>query len=129
MGDNKGVGDTNFFTLPTNGQGGGPLLPVGDVQAADVAVFACNSKDLQGQYANTTFTGTQPMTNTRAEDAGAATYTDTMVRGGTVDQAATAAGKSMVKITNQANTAPANQDHPFAKPQVCTTEDGKTTCH
>jgi hypothetical protein len=127
--DNTGVGDTNFTTLPNNGQTGGPLLPVGVVRADDVAVFGCNSRDLSEQYSNTTFTGTSPTTNTRAQDAGAAAYTDTMVRGGTVIQASNAAQGAMVKTTNQVNRVPANQNNQYARPQVCTTEDGKTTCH
>lgn len=63
-----------------------------------------------------------------AEDAGAAAYTDTMVRGGTVDKAAAAAQGAMVNTTNRANASPANKDNQYAKPQVCTTENGKTTC-
>jgi hypothetical protein len=106
----------------------GTVVPVPGVKADSVAVFGCNSAGLAPQYSRTTFTGTKPVTNTRAEDAGAASYADRRVRGGTVDQAAGAAQKAMVRITNQANTAPENQGKPYPKPQVCTTEDGKTTC-
>jgi len=107
---------------------GGQVVGVPEVNATDVAVFGCNSTFLSTQYGGTTFVGDKPGTNTVAEDAGAAAYTDTMVRGGTVDQAASKAEGAMVNTTNKANASPANKDHPYAKPQVCVTENGKTTC-
>jgi RHS repeat-associated protein len=128
LGDNKGVGDPSMTTLPSNGQAGGPMQSPGDVQAADVAVFGCNSTNLAPQFSTTTFTGTQPTTNTAAEDVGARTYTDTMVRGGTVNQAAGAAQGTMQTTTNQANQNP-NKPMTYSKPQVCTTQNGTTTCH
>ena len=93
----------------------GTQVAVPGVKAATVAVFGCNSADLSSQYAGTTFTGTSPTTNTRAEDAGAASYADSMARGGTVGQATTAAQKSMVNVTNQVNAVPANQNQQYAK--------------
>jgi hypothetical protein len=128
LGDNLGVGDPTMTTLPLNGQAGGPMQAPGNVQAADVAVFGCNSTDLQSQYSSTTFTGTKPTTNTQAEDAGARTYTDKLVRNGTVDQAADAAQHTMQTTTNQANQNP-NRPMTYSKPQVCTTQNGTTTCH
>jgi hypothetical protein len=85
--------------------------------------------DLASQYSGTTFTGTQPLTNTAAEDAGAAAYTDSMARGGTVNQAAGAAQGAMQTSTDKANANP-NRAATFDKPHVCTTTpDGKQTCH
>jgi RHS repeat-associated protein len=126
LGANTGVGNPAFTT--DVGPAGTPLVPVGNVQASDVAVFGCNSAQLAPQFAGTTFTGTQPSTNTVAEDVAGATYTDKLVRGGTVDQAAGAAASTMRTVTNQANANP-NRVMDYKKPQVCTTEDGKTTCH
>ena len=129
LGNNQGVGDPTITTLPLNGQAGGPLVPVGNVQAADVAVFGCNSTDLQGQYSGTTFTGTQPTTNTQAEDAGARTFTDTLVRGGTVDQASGAAQQSMQNTTDQANANP-SKPMTYSPPQICSFDaSGTKTCH
>ena len=128
LSNNKGVGDPAVTTLPVNGQPGGPLVPVTSVQAADVAVIGCNSTNLAPQYSSTTFTGTQPTTNSAAEDAGAAAYTDTMARGGTVDQAAGAAQSAMQTTTDKANANP-DRAMTYSKPQVCTTVNGKTTCH
>ena len=126
LGGNTGVGSPAFTT--DVGPAGTPLVPVGNIQASDVAVFGCNSTQLAPQFSDTTFTGTRPTTNTVAEDTAAATYTDKLVRGGTVDQAATAAAGTMRTVTNQANANP-NRVMDYKKPQVCTTEDGKTTCH
>ena len=130
LGDNRGVGDPSVVatTLEFNGQPGGPVAPVGNVKAASVAVIGCNSTDLANQYSGTTFTGTRPTTNTAAQDSGAAAYANTLVRGGTVNQAAGAAQGAMQTTTNRAN-ANANKPMTYAKPQVCTTENGKTTCH
>jgi RHS repeat-associated protein len=128
LGDNRGVGDPSMTTLPSGGQPGGPMQAPGDVQAADVAVFGCSSTNLAPLFTTTTFTGTQPTTNTEAEDAGARTYTETMVRGGTVNQAAGAAQGTMQTTTNQANQNP-NKPMTYSKPQVCTTQNGTRTCH
>src|SRR5208282_3862598 len=106
----------------------GTAVPVPAVNASTVAVFGCNSADLANQYSSTIFTGTKPETNTRAEDSGAAAYTDVMVRGGSTDDATTAAAKAMTSTTTQANTAPENQNHQYVQPQVCTTANGQTTC-
>jgi hypothetical protein len=106
----------------------GTLVPVPNVSASSVAVFGCYSADLASQYNGTTFTGTTPTTNSRAEDSGAAAYTDTMVRGGDVSQASDAAQQAMVNTTNQVNALPLNQEHPYEKPKVCTTTNGTTTC-
>jgi RHS repeat-associated protein len=123
LGDNQGVGRTD---TTINGQ---PLAATGNVQAASVSLFGCNSTDLAGQYSGTTFTGTQPTTNTTAENAGAATFTDAMVRGKDTTQAGQAAQAAMVKTTNAVNKLPENKDHPFPKPTVCTTVNGVQTCH
>jgi hypothetical protein len=109
-------------------QSGEKAAPVSGVNASTVAAFGCNSSDLANQYGGTTFTGTKPTTNTTAENAGAAAYTDTMVRGGTVTKAGDAARAAMVKTTNQQNRLPENKDHPYSKPQVCTTTNGQQTC-
>ena len=132
---NRGGINKASSVLLSGNMGVGPAAPtdgtqvaVPTVSASSVAIFGCNSTDLAKQYNGTTFTGTSPTTNTRAEDAGAASYTDTMVRGGSVDQASAAAQKSMVNTTNQVNAQPANQNMPYAKPHVCTTADDSTTC-
>jgi len=118
----RGVGD------PTYTENGQPLAPTGKVQAASVGVFACNANDLAGQYAGTTFTGTSPGTNTVVEDAGAAAYADAMVRGKSPTDAAGAAEAAMAKTTTKVNRLPENKDHPFPRPQVCTTNGGQQTC-
>jgi RHS repeat-associated protein len=129
LGDNKGVGDSSMTTLPDeNGQAGGPMQSPGNVKANDVAVFGCDSANLQSHFSSTTFTGTQPITNTQAEDAGARTYTDTMVRGGTVDKAAGAAQGTMQEVTKRANQNP-SKVMTYSPPKVCTTTNGVTTCH
>jgi RHS repeat-associated protein len=123
LGDNQGVGRTD---TTINGQ---PLAATGDVKAASVSIFGCNSTDLAGQYSGTTFTGTKPTTNTTAENAGAAAFTDAMVRGKDTTQAGQAAEAAMVKKTNEVNKLPENQAHPYPKPSVCTTVNNQTTCH
>jgi RHS repeat-associated protein len=122
LGNNQGVGNTQ---TTVNGQ---PLAATGNVQAASVSVFGCNSTDLAGQYSGTTFTGTQPGTNTTAENAGAAAFTDASVRGKDTTQAGQAAQTAMVKTTNAVNKLPENKDHPYPKPTVCTTANGQQTC-
>ena len=130
LGDNRGVGDPNVVpsTVANDGMPGGPVIPVGDVKAADVAILGCFSTQLAGQYAGTTFTGTMPTTNTVAEDGAGAAYANSLSRGGTVSAAAGAAQSTMTSITNQANANP-NRVMDFKPPHVCTTENGKTTCH
>ena len=123
MTGNVGVG--------TGAPDNGTQVPVFDVNASTVAIFGCNSADLSSQYPDTNFLGIMPGTNTTAQDAGAVAYTDTMVRNGTVDQAAGAAQGAMEKTTGQVNKLPENQgkDKQYAQPHVCTVGGGGiTTC-
>ncbi len=126
LGGNTGVGNPAFTT--DIGPAGTALVPVTNVQATDVAVFGCYSTQLGPLFSGTTYTGTGPTTNTVAEDVGAASYTDRLVRGGTVDQAAGAGASTMRTVTDQANNNP-GRVMDYKPPQVCTTENGKTTCH
>jgi RHS repeat-associated protein len=144
FGDNLAVGDTTMPPVPaldlsfSGGLmlsfGGGPVLPLGDVQAADVAIFSCNSADLLSQYASGiagqsfTFTGTSPGVGTGPADAGALVYTQTMVIGGSASLAGAMAQGALQTATDQANADPANnQGTPYAPPHVSTTADGVTT--
>jgi len=119
----KAVGQLGSFVNPDGS--GGLIPPAGTppASAADVAVFACTSNDLGSQY-STTFTGTSSIGYIPSLDAGAAAYTDTLVRNGTIDQASAAAQKSM----SATDARVSDTDKP-PTPQVCTTTDGKTTCH
>jgi RHS repeat-associated protein len=118
---NVGVG----IATPQNGTS----VPVpSQVTADSVAIFGFNSTGLASQYAPSDFTRSRPTTNTTAEDAGAASYTNSLVRNQPLGQATNAAENSMVNVTNQVNKLPENRGQPYSKPQVCTTVDGKTTC-
>ncbi len=125
MGSSHAVGDNPTALAPD----GLPESMVTDqLNANSVALFGCNTNALLTDFSGTTFIGTQPATNTEAQDAGARAYTDALVRNGSMDQATTAAATSMVSTTNQANQNP-NRETTYPTPQVCTTDaNGTTTC-
>jgi RHS repeat-associated protein len=81
---------------------------VPDVTASSVAVFACNSIDLSGQYSPATFTGvfsgTDYGTTLTALGSAALAYTSVLATGGTPEAAARAAN-------NQIKASPDPQDH------------------
>jgi RHS repeat-associated protein len=86
------------------------LLPAqpGNVAASSVALFGCNTVDLVSQYAATTFTGMASGsdfgTTLVALGSAALAYTSVLADGGTVEQAAKAAGTRVV-------ASPDRQDH------------------
>jgi hypothetical protein len=118
---NVGVG----VSQPENGT----LMSVPDVLASSVAVFGCNGADLKGQYGNAVFTGTRPATDTNAGDRGAGAYTSVLSTGGTVGQATSASRVAITNATNAVNqNDPKYKGTPLPTPQVCTTQNGSTTC-
>ncbi len=121
MGNAHAVGDV----ATTTGPDGLPETAVTDeLNASSVALFGCSTTILGSDFAGTTFTGTQPTTNTEAQDAGARAYTDTLVRNGTLDQATTAASKAMISTTSKANASLPPEKNKFETPSVCTTGPG-----
>jgi len=132
LGGNTPVGNPNVVAGSADAQGVFDQATVavsGDVKANSVALFGCNSQDLAGQYSNTNFTGTAPDTNTAAEDAGGAAYTDTLVRGGDLGAATKSAATAMGATTEKANQNLPKGQPPYKSPTVCTTKpDGTTEC-
>jgi RHS repeat-associated protein len=113
LGGNVAVGDTQYNSAKN------PFVATPQVLASSVAIFACNSVGLGG-YSSTLFTGSAPITELSAEDAGAQSYTMTLLQGGTV-QAATAGAQSAMSVSTTRTNADPTVDPKFASPTVTST--------
>ncbi len=107
LGNNGGVGDRSIFesTAATDTQPSRPLLSP-SVRAFAVAVFGCNSEQLQPYYSKTAFTGVSPTVNSVASGDAALAYTAARVRGQSPSAATGPTQAAMAATTKRANANP-----------------------
>ena len=130
--------------LLTDGGVGNPLATtkgqrydeVGNVSAASVSNLGCESNEIKGQYSDTKYTGTDVSTDVNAQDAGAAAMVKSLVSNDKITDAsfnkAVQAGQDAMQVKTKEvnkNNYIHNLKERFKEPMLCTTENGKTTCH
>jgi RHS repeat-associated protein len=106
-----------------------PIVATPDIQASSVGIFACSSVGLQTAYSTTLFTGIAPSVELGAEDVGAQLYTATLIQGGTIQNATSAAQLGIADATNQVNVDPSVSPK-FQQPTVTSTNQNgqQTSC-